>query len=221
MNPFNAVLFDLDGTLLDTLADLGNSANSVLMAQGLPPHPLEAYKYFVGDGAHTLITRILPEDRRGPETVNATLEAFLKSYGANWTRETRLYDGIRDMLGHLTARGLKTAVLSNKPDDFTRLCVSRFFPDHSFDEVLGQHPSRPKKPDPTGARNIATLLDIPAASFLYLGDTSIDMQTAVAAGMHPVGALWGFRPREELLASGARNLISHPSELLDLLGSRY
>jgi phosphoglycolate phosphatase len=215
---YQAVLFDLDGTLLDTLADLGNAMNRVLAARGFPTHPLDAYCYFVGEGARVLVTRALPEDRRDAATIESCLAAFAADYDQNWQVETQPYPGVAELLDALTARGLKLAVLSNKPHEFTVRCVSQLLPHWRFDAVLGQRERTPRKPDPAGAFEIAAWLKIPPTNFLYLGDTFVDMETARAAGMFPVGVLWGFRPVEELQASGAQVLIARPGELVGLLG---
>lgn len=214
---YQAVLFDVDGTLLDTLADLGNAMNRVLAARGFPTHPLDAYRYFVGEGARLLVTRTLPENRRDAATIDACLAAFQADYDQNWRVETKPYPGVTDLLDALTARGLKLAVLSNKPHKFTQRCVRELLPRWTFDPVFGLRETVPRKPDPAGAFEIAAHLNIPPANFLYLGDTATDMQTARAAGMFPVGALWGFRPAQELEESGAQALIKEPEELLGLL----
>jgi phosphoglycolate phosphatase len=215
---YQAVLFDLDGTLLDTLADLGNAMNRVLAGRGFPTHPLDAYRYFVGEGARILVTRALPADRRDEATIESCLAAFAADYDQNWQVETQPYPGVAELLDALIARGLKLAVLSNKPHEFTVRCVSQLLPHWTFDAVLGQREGVPRKPDPAGAFEIAAQLKIPPANFLYLGDTFVDMETARAAGMFPVGVLWGFRPAEELQESGAQALIARPGELVGLLG---
>lgn len=212
--PFRAVVFDLDGTLLDTLADLGESSNAALARLGFPTHPLEAYRTFVGDGVNVLIQRILPESHRDAGTVARGVEAFREVYGENWNNRTRPYAGIVEMLDELTARKIPMAVLSNKPHDFTVQCVEEFLPDHHFAVVLGHQQGRPTKPDPDGALEIARQLQLPPAEIAFLGDTSVDMQTACNAGMYPIGASWGFRSVEELQAHGAKVIISRPEELL-------
>lgn len=214
---FRAVLFDLDGTLLNTLEDLGNAANRVLKKNGFPIHDMDAYRSMVGDGAIVLIRRALPEDRRNDDTIRACVQSFREEYGRGWKIKTRPYEGVEEMLGALEARGIKMAVLSNKPDDFTKMCVTEFLPDWSFDMVLGQSDSIPLKPDPAGAKEIAKCMNIPPSNFIYLGDTAIDMKTAVAAGMFPVGALWGFRTEKELWENGAQVLIKKPQEILNIL----
>ncbi len=215
--PYKAVLFDLDGTLLDTLEDLGNAANRVLEQNGFPTHKMDIYRQFVGDGAKKLITRVLPEDKRKDTIIHSCLDAFLEDYGKNWNVKTRPYDGIPELLDALTARKLKMAVLSNKPHESTKRCVAGLLPNWNFDVILGQRDDAPRKPDPTGALEIAEKLNIAPSDFLYLGDTAIDLQTSIAAGMFPVGVLWGFRTTEELQENGAKVLISQPLEILNLL----
>lgn len=214
---FKAVVFDLDGTLLNTLDDLSDSVNAVLSASGFPTHSTAAYRYFVGDGLRELIKRALPEEHRDEGTISGTLAAMRQEYGKRWADKSRPYEGIPQLLNALTQFNIKMTVLSNKADEFTQLIVRKLLPDWRFEAVFGEGPGTPKKPDPAGALKIAGLLDIPAAEFIYLGDTNVDMKTAVAAGMYPVGALWGFRKAEELVEGGARILIPKPEALLDFL----
>lgn len=213
---YKAVLFDLDGTLLNTLEDLADSANHALARMGMPVHPVDAYRYFVGDGLMTLIERIVPDDRRNAETIAETAAAFRRHYINNWHVKTRPYDGVEDLLKTLADAGLQLAVLSNKPQDFTELCVEKLLGDFSIYPVFGQREGIPKKPDPAGALEVAEILNIAPDQFLYLGDTSIDMHTAKRAGMCAVGVLWGFRPEQELWDSGADHVIRAPADLLDL-----
>ena len=138
-------------------------------------------------------------------------------YARCWADKTRPYDGVADMLAGVSARGLRLGVLSNKPDDFTKLCVARLLPECRFDVVRGARPSVPLKPDPGAAMGIADELGIAPGAFAYVGDTGTDMKTACAAGMYPVGVLWGFRTADELTASGAAVLIENPTDLLPLL----
>lgn len=214
---YKAIIFDLDGTLLNTLEDLADAVNRVLVGRGFPMHTLDEYRYFIGDGATMLITRALPEEQRNDDTIRACLEDFRQDYAQNWNVKTRPYDGIKEMLDALTARGLKIAVLSNKPHEPTKRCVVDLLPNWTFDVILGQRDAVYRKPDPAGALEVAERLNIPRADFLYLGDSAIDMKTAIAAGMFPVGVLWGFRSAEELLENGARALIKRPLEILNLL----
>ncbi len=214
---YRAVVFDLDGTLLDTLQDIASSANRVLGRFGFPQHQLEAYKYFVGDGREALASRILPSSHRDATTVAKVLAGIDSEYGEHWADTTRPYEGITELLQALTVRGIKMTVLSNKPDDSTKLMVSRMLPHWRFELVLGVRPSVPKKPDPAAALEIAERLKIVPSEFLYLGDTDTDMKTAKAAGMCAIGVLWGFRTADELLTSGAKSLICNPLDLLKIL----
>ena len=215
---YRAVLFDLDGTLLDTLDDLAASANRVLRANGFPDHPRDAYRYFIGDGARNLVIRMLPEDRREDGMIEKCLQAFRDDYGRNWAVQTKPYDGVPEMLDAIAAGNLPMAVFSNKPDDATKACVSKLLSQWEFRFVLGQRDGAPPKPDPGGALEIAERLGIPPGDFLYLGDTATDMRTAVRAGMFPVGALWGFRTEDELRGAGAAALVAQPADVPALLG---
>ncbi len=216
---FDAVLFDLDGTLLDTLEDIADSTNAALRAQGFPEHPLAAYRYFIGDGVENLVRRALPPERLEAATLARSAELMRREYSARWADKTRPFPGVPELLDALTARGLPMAVLSNKPDDFTRLCVQRLLPRWRFEVVLGADAGMPKKPDPAAALQIAAQWNLSPSRIVYLGDTNTDMQTAVAAGMYAVGALWGFRTAAELTASGAQVLLEKPMELLRVLGA--
>jgi phosphoglycolate phosphatase len=215
---YKAVLFDLDGTLLNTLEDIGDSMNAVLRRLQFPAHNLEVYKYFVGDGVYALARRALPEEHRSDEDlINRCVAAMREEYGKNWAYKTHPYEGVQELLAGLSSRSIRTAVLSNKPDDFTKMMVTKLLPQHRFEQVYGERTNVPRKPDPVTALEIAVNMQIPTDKFLYLGDTNIDMITASAAGMYPVGALWGFRTGEELMAGGAKALIEYPSDLLKLL----
>jgi phosphoglycolate phosphatase len=213
-----AVLFDLDGTLLDTLDDLGDSMNAALSSLGYPKHGMPAYRYFVGDGVANLARRALPESvRENEDTVQSAVALMRAEYGRRWSVKTHAYDGIPALLDALTARGAKLSILSNKPHPATVEVVAHFFPERKFDAVLGARPGVPIKPDPEAVREVCRLLSAPASAFLYLGDTNTDMQTARAAGMFAVGVLWGFRTADELRAAGAQALVQRPSEVLDLM----
>ncbi len=214
---YKAVLFDLDGTLLDTIEDIGDAVNRVLEQNGFPALTMDTYRRFVGDGATNLIIRALPEDKRIDTIIHPCLDAFLKDYGRNWNVKTRPYDGIPELLDALTTRRLKMAVLSNKPHEYTMQCMEGFLSDWNFDVVFGQRDDVPRKPDPAGALEIAEQLNIPPSDFLYLGDTQTDLKTAIAAGMFPVGVLWGFRSAKELQENGAKVLIKRPLDMMNLL----
>lgn len=214
---YRAVLFDLDGTLLDTLEDLGHAVNKSLCHLEFPQHEIVAYKHFVGEGREDLAARVLPEEKRDAATVGRLLHHINEEYSRNWADHTCPYEGIPALLDGLTAKDIHLTIFSNKPHHFADLMVSTFLSNWRFAIVVGALPSVPKKPDCAAALNIARQLDIEPSEFLYLGDTGIDMKTAVAAGMYPVGALWGFRTAEELKEGGAKVLIERPIDLLDLL----
>jgi phosphoglycolate phosphatase len=209
-----AVIFDLDGTLLDTLEDLADSLNRVLEAKGLPTHPTEAFRHFVGNGEVMLVSRALPPDRRSDALTADCLEAFRREYNCNWNMKTKPYEGVSELLHVLTEKHIEMAVLTNKPQYFAELCIQEFFSPWKFAVVLGQRDGVPMKPDPAGPREIARCLDIQPQEFLYLGDSDVDMKTATRAGMFPVGAMWGFRSEKELRESGAIEVIGRPAELL-------
>lgn len=214
---YRAVLFDLDGTLVDTLRDLADSVNCVLARLGFPQHEVEAYRYFVGGGRRVLASRALPEDARDQQTVDKTASEIEEVYSRRWAEHTLPYPGIPELLDALTDLGIRMAVLSNKPQRPARLMASRLLPRRHFDVVEGERPGVPLKPDPFVALQIARRMKMEPGEFLYLGDSATDMRTAVAANMYPVGALWGFRSAQELLAGGAKSLIRCPADLLPLL----
>jgi len=210
-----AVLFDLDGTLADSLADLATATNHALKQLGFPTHSVDSYRYRVGDGARELCARALPADKQ--DLQDEVLRRMRQHYDRHCFDQTRLYDGIPELVSALAQRRLHLAVLSNKPDPFTKRMIAHFFQPSPFAIVRGQLPDVPIKPNPTAALQIAKELGAPPADWLYLGDTNTDMLTARAAGMHPVGVLWGFRERDELVASGAEHIVAKPADVLPLL----
>ncbi len=216
--PFKAIVFDLDGTLLDTLEDLADSTNAALAAMGLPEHPVDAYRYFVGDGLENLVRRTMGSRAGDPAEVARGVELARREYARRWADKSKPYAGVPELLDELTARGIPMAIFSNKPDEFTQLCVTRLLPSWRFAAVRGATAEFPKKPDPAGALAVATKLGVAPADVLYLGDTNTDMRTAIAAGMYPVGALWGFRTADELRDAGAAVLVKSPMDLLAVLG---
>ncbi len=217
---YRGVLFDLDGTLLDTLEDLACATNAALTRLGFPGHPVEQYKLWIGDGIDNLIRSVLPPTHCDPATLSACGALIREEYGRGWFLRTRPYPGVEPLLNALAARHFPAAILSNKPHDLAGKCVARLLPTGQFAAVLGQRPEVPRKPHPAGALEIARQLGLRPDEMAYLGDTGTDMQTATAAGMYAVGALWGFRTAQELQAAGAQKLIAHPEELLAILGAQ-
>jgi phosphoglycolate phosphatase len=215
-----AVLFDLDGTLLDTLEDLAASMNRVLAAHGWPPRRLDEYRYFVGRGVEELVRSAVPPETE-PGAIDGLVAEMAREYRQGWALRTRPYPQIPELLDALSAGGLKLAVLSNKLEECTLRMVAHFLSRWRFAAVVGASARFPRKPDPAAALAIAAQLDLRPEEFLYLGDTSIDVCTALAAGMHPVGVLWGFRGADELRGAGARHLIGRPLDLLPLLAAGY
>jgi phosphoglycolate phosphatase len=213
--PMKAVLFDLDGTLLDTLADLADAANRVLAQAGMPTHIPSAYRRFVGDGSRMLMTRALPEGHRSAACIDACLAQFKEDYGRHWRNATCPYPGIDELLQALTRRRIPCAVVTNKPHVFAERCVRHFFPQTPFRITLGQQAGLPLKPHPGMALAAARGLQTAAQECLFLGDSGVDMETARAAGMLPVGAAWGFRTTEELIRTGAAAIVRKPGEVLE------
>jgi phosphoglycolate phosphatase len=217
--PPRAALFDLDGTLLDSLHDIGAAMNHALTTQGLPVHPLSDYRHFVGEGVQVLVSRaVAPEHAHLREPVLATYRAF---YAEHMMDHTRPFPGVREVLERLVGEGVKLAVLSNKPDASTRRLVEALLPDMPFGAIYGERAGVPRKPDPTSALGIAAELGVEPGDCAFVGDTAVDMDTARAAGMYGVGVTWGFRDVEELQTHGARVLARTADELLQaLLGAQ-
>ena len=214
---YRAVIFDLDGTLLDTLEDIGTAVNRVLQRKGFDPHPVTRYREFVGEGARRMIARALPVECRDEAIVLACLEEYLEEYACRWNMTTKPYNDIPGLLDALVSRGMRLAVLSNKQETFTRQCIDRFLSDWTFDAVMGEIEGMPRKPDPQGALTAAARLGIDPAEIIFVGDSGVDMKTAKSAGMFAVGVLWGYRGREELEKSGADAVIAHPMKLVELI----
>ncbi|MFH1709113.1 MAG: HAD family hydrolase [Planctomycetota bacterium] len=215
---YRGIVFDLDGTLLNTLQDLADCMNRVLATNGLPVHPVDPYRYFVGDGITNLVRRTLPEAQRSDEALVARLKGEMETeYGAHWADATRPYEGIPELLADLTRKGLRMAILSNKPHPFTLATVGRLLEGFRFDPVFGGREGVPLKPDPTAAISIAAGWRLPPGVILYAGDTATDMRTGRGAGFATVGVTWGFRTAMELREAGAHALVDRPAELLEMV----
>lgn len=210
------IIFDLDGTLLDTLADLADSANYTMEQMGYPTHPLDSYRYFVGNGVPKLLERCLPENKRTEENIHTARTIFANYYNVHFADKTRPYDGINELLDRLKAAGVKMAVASNKSHEFTVSLVKRFF-GNAFNMVQGGKANVPKKPAPDVAYGIMNRLRAVPENTYFAGDSNVDMYTAKNAGIKAIGCLWGFRTKEELLNGGADFLAESPLDIYKIL----
>lgn len=211
------IIFDLDGTLIDSLEDIAVCMNKVLEELNLPIHKIDDYKYFVGSGVDVLVNNALKDSSQ--EIKNEVLEKFKKEYDKQLHAKTKPYAGIYELLDELKKLDYNLAVLSNKPHDFTVAYINYLFKDYNFKEVHGQKKEVPRKPDPIGAINIAKALNIPCSEIFFVGDTMVDMQTAKSANMKAIGVLWGFRDEEELLTNGADFIVKHPLDILQVINN--
>ena len=211
---YQAAIFDMDGTLINSLEDLADSVNETLAHYGFPSHTLEEYRYFVGNGARKLIERTIPKDRvSDSDFVSEVLEYYNGCYERRLTNKTRPYDGILDMLERLKLKDIPLGVCTNKQQFAADEIVKTMFPVNMFGAVIGDQKGLPRKPDPTKVLKIAAQFNVKPESVAYFGDTSVDMETAHNAGFLSIGVTWGFRPKSELIESGAEILINQPSEL--------
>lgn len=210
-------IFDLDGTLLNTIDDLGHACNHALAAHALPSHPIEAYPAMVGNGVRRLLERALPAEHRTDSNIDNILVDFRAYYDQHLCDFTRPYIGIENLLHELRNRGVDLAVASNKYESAVARLISHFFPDIPFAAVCGNIDGVPAKPDPSIVFRILTERPTPKDDVIYVGDSAVDMETARRAGVEAVGVTWGFRPVRELTAAFADHIISDPAELLDLL----
>ncbi|MBQ2392783.1 MAG: HAD family hydrolase [Alistipes sp.] len=213
---YDLIIFDLDGTLLNTIGDLAEAANVMLRKRNLPQHTYEEYCTFVGNGIMRLVERALPEELRTAESVAAARQDFLDYYFAHIDQKTKPYEGIDDLLGNLQANGVLLAVASNKFQAGTRELIHRFFPEIRWVAVYGQRPDVPLKPDPAVVEEILSDVNIPRERVLYVGDSGVDIETAHRAGIKAVGVTWGFRSRSELETAGADRIVDRAEEIFDL-----
>ena len=213
---YRAAIFDMDGTLINSLEDLADAVNEMLEHYGFPTHPLEPYRYYVGNGARKLIERTVPKERAADKNfVDEALKYYDGCYQRHMLNKTKPYDGIVEMLERLKAKKIPRGVVTNKQHVCAQALAEKLFPAGMFDYVIGDMDGLPRKPDPTKALKIASDFGVDPSEVAYFGDTSVDMQTAVNAGFLPIGVTWGFRPRSELVESGAQVIIDHPLELFD------
>lgn len=212
-----AVIFDLDGTLADTIEDLAGAMNRSLRKRGLPEHDFGKYKLFVGDGFRNLVVRSLPEASKSDALIQEIWFEAAAYYAERCLDMTRPYPGIDSLLAALAERGVGLAVLSNKPDELTKKVTAGLFPGARFGLVRGETADFPRKPDPASALDACARLGAAPSEALYLGDTAVDMKTARAAGILALGAAWGFRGESELRAAGADAILERPLDLLEYL----
>lgn len=213
------VIFDLDGTLLNTIYDLGEASNYALRKLGYNQHPIPAYYYMVGNGVRKLLERAQPDADK--ETIDKLLELFKNYYNEHCIDDTKPYQGIPELLTELNNRNVAIAVASNKYQEAARKIVSHFFPDIPFVSVKGQQEGRPAKPDPSIVFSILSEYPTPKAQVLYIGDSGVDMETARRACVESIGVSWGFRPIKELKEAHADNIVSNPAEILNFLNDPF
>ena len=211
------IVFDLDGTLINSLEDLADSANHVLIEHGFPIHPVDAYRYFVGDGVRKLIERILPPEECTDTQIEQCKAEFVVYYKIHMEDKTAVYEGITELLKALKARDLKIAVATNKVHSAVAPLMAKYFPGIAFDSLIGQREGIPVKPAPQIMYDILKETGCEPSDALHVGDTATDMQLAHNAGVTPVGVLWGYRPLKELQEAGAKFIIEKPKELLGLV----
>lgn len=212
-----ACVFDLDGTLINSIDDLADAVNYTLRLYRYPEHEPAEYRYMVGNGAALLIERALPEGHRTEREIAKALDIYRERYAAHSLDKTRPYEGMTATLRRLRAAGLRLAVISNKPDSDTQAIIEKLFPARLFDVVCGHRDGMPHKPDPQGVLEACARMGIKPSGGAMLGDSAVDIKTALAAGMTPLGALWGFRERDELAEAGAKFLLEKPAELPEVL----
>lgn len=209
-------IFDLDGTLLNTLENIGGNMNKALVDFGIEPFETEAYRYFVGNGSRNLTERALAaRGKMTPEFFEEFYPHFMKYYAAYPDVSVSVYDGISELLSSLKEKGIRVAVCTNKPNVAAQGSIARFFPGGTFDDIIGAVDGMPLKPSPHGVLTLLEKYGFTPDEAAFIGDSDVDMMTAVAAGTRGFGALWGFRTAEELLAAGATDLLSYPTDLLN------
>lgn len=214
------VIFDLDGTLIDSLGDIGDAMNAVLRELGHPIHPRDNYRFLVGDGLDILVRRALPPEIVEKTNIDEVVGLTRQEYSKRWTDTTRPFPGIPELLGELRSQDITLAVLSNKPDFATRAIVDELFADHSFAVVRGARDDVPLKPDPTAVAAIISGLGVSAKQTAFVGDTAVDMATGVNAGALTIGVTWGFREADELVAHGADHIVHRPLEILGIVDGK-
>jgi len=213
---FKGIIFDLDGTLVNSLEDISDAMNTVLTGLNYPTHTYDTYQYFIGSGLRNLVSKALPASNNSEEQIEICFDCMINEYREVCTFKTKPYQGIIELLDNLVSRNIKLAVFSNKADELTKKIASEIFPDH-FDAAVGLSTEELKKPNPFEAIGISKSWNLKPEEILFVGDSDIDMQTAINANMFPVGVSWGYRTEEELIASGAKVFINKPIDLIGIL----
>lgn len=213
---FKGIIFDLDGTLVNSLEDISDAMNKVLQGLNYPTHTYETYQYFIGSGLRNLVSKALPATNNSDEQIEICFECMINEYREMCTVKTKPYEGIVELLENLTSQNIKMAVFSNKADELTKKIADQIFP-NSFDTAIGLSTEELKKPNPFEALEIGKKWNLKPEEILFVGDSDIDMKTAVNANMFPVGVTWGYRTEEELKSSGAKVVINNASELIEIL----
>mgnify|MGYP004527207677 CR=1 FL=1 len=211
-----AVLFDLDGTIANSLEDLADSANFVLTQNGYPTHKTECFKMFVGDGITKLIERVLPDIARSAENIHKLKTQFLAYYSEHYCDKTKPYKNVPELLAQLKQKGIKIAVVTNKAQEMADAVVNKLY-GKDFCAVYGQRDNMPTKPDPALAHLAMRELGVTPNECIFVGDSGVDIKCAQNSGAYPVGVLWGFRNKEEIKAAGAKIVITQPAQLLELI----
>lgn len=217
MSKIKAVIFDLDGTLINSVYDLADAVNYALGKHSYPLRKTEEFYYFVGDGALKMIERALPKENASTQLALKLREDFIEYYKDHSRDKTVLYDGIRQTLDDLKSMGIKLAVVTNKPDSQTQIIINHFLKDY-FAQVHGNTDNIKTKPDPELTLSVMSKMNVKPDECIFIGDSGVDMQTGINSGALPVGVLWGFRTKEELEENGAKYIISKPDELLKIIG---
>lgn len=213
---FKGIIFDLDGTLVNSLEDIADSMNTVLQNLNYPTHSYEDYQYFIGSGLRNLVSKAMPETHQEDKQIDSSYHLMVDVYKENCTRKTKSYDGIFELLDHLISRNMKISVFSNKSDILTKEITAALFPNY-FHPIIGMTTESLKKPNPFKALEISNSLGLKAEEIIFVGDSGIDMQTATNANMYAVGVSWGYRSSEELIADGAKQVLNQPADLLAIL----
>ncbi|MFM2370097.1 MAG: hypothetical protein RL619_2418 [Bacteroidota bacterium] len=213
---FKGIIFDLDGTLVNSLEDIADAMNTVLQGLNYPTHSYDAYQYFIGSGLRNLVTKALPATHHDETQIDNCYHLMVEVYRDNCTRKTKAYDGIFELLDELKSRNIKLSVFSNKADDLTKEITATLFPDY-FNPIVGLTTESLKKPNPFKTVEISKNFGLKAEEIIFIGDSGIDMQTATNANMYAVGVLWGYRPEEELLSNGAKYVLKQPADLIAIL----